>query len=204
MQNEYNHPAAQMARLREAGLNPALVYGQGASGATGLADQPKPTPFEFENPLRSMTAFQDVKLRKQQTDNAREHGNVLFQEAVLKAEQQSKTAMETARSNFDLNLAHDLRETSMEAAKLNVEKMKREILGKDLDNQFKSQTIKDRVMDVYFRSKNAQQVLKGNRLLNQLRILERDLKQIGIERNDPWYFRIFGRNWDLINKTLQK
>ena len=30
MQNEYNHPSAQMARLREAGLNPNLVYGKGA------------------------------------------------------------------------------------------------------------------------------------------------------------------------------
>lgn len=28
-QNEYNSPAAQMQRLREAGLNPALVYGNG-------------------------------------------------------------------------------------------------------------------------------------------------------------------------------
>lgn len=29
LQNEYNSPAAQMQRLREAGLNPALVYGNG-------------------------------------------------------------------------------------------------------------------------------------------------------------------------------
>lgn len=28
MQNEYNHPAAQMARFREAGLNPNLIYSQ--------------------------------------------------------------------------------------------------------------------------------------------------------------------------------
>ncbi|UPW41458.1 DNA pilot protein [Dipodfec virus UA23Rod_1340] len=31
MQNEYNSPAAQMERLREAGLNPNLVYGNGAN-----------------------------------------------------------------------------------------------------------------------------------------------------------------------------
>ena len=29
-QNEYNSPTSQMARLREAGLNPNLVYGKGA------------------------------------------------------------------------------------------------------------------------------------------------------------------------------
>jgi hypothetical protein len=28
-ENEYNHPTAQMSRLRSAGLNPNLVYGSG-------------------------------------------------------------------------------------------------------------------------------------------------------------------------------
>ena len=35
MQNEYNKPAAQMARLKEAGLNPNLLYGTGTAAATG-------------------------------------------------------------------------------------------------------------------------------------------------------------------------
>lgn len=34
MQNEYNHPSAQMARLRAAGLNPNLVYGNGADAVS--------------------------------------------------------------------------------------------------------------------------------------------------------------------------
>lgn len=33
----YNHPTAQVSRLREAGLNPALIYGQSAAGAAGVA-----------------------------------------------------------------------------------------------------------------------------------------------------------------------
>lgn len=33
--NEYNSPSAQMQRLKEAGLNPNLVYGNGVAGATG-------------------------------------------------------------------------------------------------------------------------------------------------------------------------
>lgn len=38
MQNEYNSPMQQMLRLKEAGLNPNLVYGQGsvANNATGV------------------------------------------------------------------------------------------------------------------------------------------------------------------------
>lgn len=40
--NEYNTPTAQMARLREAGLNPHLVYGSGSvAGNTAQATSPK-------------------------------------------------------------------------------------------------------------------------------------------------------------------
>lgn len=36
-QNEYNKPVNQMKRLKEAGLNPNLVYGQSATGVAGQA-----------------------------------------------------------------------------------------------------------------------------------------------------------------------
>ena len=35
MQNQYNDPIKQMSRLKKAGLNPNLVYGQSVAGATG-------------------------------------------------------------------------------------------------------------------------------------------------------------------------
>jgi len=34
MQNEYNSPKQQMKRLKEAGLNPSMIYGQGNAGQT--------------------------------------------------------------------------------------------------------------------------------------------------------------------------
>ena len=37
MQNRYNTPSAQVQRLKDAGLNPALIYGKGQTGATGNA-----------------------------------------------------------------------------------------------------------------------------------------------------------------------
>lgn len=39
--NAYNSPAEQMKRLKGAGLNPNLVYGQGVQGATGQTSQPR-------------------------------------------------------------------------------------------------------------------------------------------------------------------
>lgn len=39
LQNQYNSPAAQMQRFKEAGLNPYLIYGQGSNGnATGMPE----------------------------------------------------------------------------------------------------------------------------------------------------------------------
>lgn len=38
-QNQYNSPSAQMARYKDAGLNPNLIYGQGSSGNMQSAPQ---------------------------------------------------------------------------------------------------------------------------------------------------------------------
>ena len=43
MQNAYNDPSQQMSRLKKAGLNPNLVYGQSVSGATGQAGAVAPS-----------------------------------------------------------------------------------------------------------------------------------------------------------------
>jgi hypothetical protein len=43
MQNDYNDPAQQMARLKKAGLNPNLIYGQSVAGATGQAGSVAPS-----------------------------------------------------------------------------------------------------------------------------------------------------------------
>jgi len=46
MTNQYNSPQEQMARLKAAGLNPNMVYGQGVAGATGKATD----TVKYQNP----------------------------------------------------------------------------------------------------------------------------------------------------------
>ena len=56
MQNQYNHPKAQMQRLRKAGLNPNLIYGSSVAGATGSAGSIAPSkaaPYNIQNPVPS-------------------------------------------------------------------------------------------------------------------------------------------------------
>lgn len=53
LQNQYNDPSAQMKRLKDAGLNPAMIYGGQGSGAAGQAatpSSPKPLPANRQTP----------------------------------------------------------------------------------------------------------------------------------------------------------
>jgi hypothetical protein len=56
MQNKYNTPKQQMARLKEAGLNPALIYGSGATntGVAGSIAPSKPAPYNIKDPVPSV------------------------------------------------------------------------------------------------------------------------------------------------------
>lgn len=71
----YNSPAAQMARFKEAGLNPNLMYGQGTPGITsGTAVQAKG---QLERPeligsiMESMALGKDLEMKDAQIENIR-------------------------------------------------------------------------------------------------------------------------------------
>jgi hypothetical protein len=74
MQNKYNTPKAQMARLKEAGLNPALIYGSGATntGVAGSIAPSKPAPYNIKDPtppvLQSMMLQSQIKLQNSQAN----------------------------------------------------------------------------------------------------------------------------------------
>lgn len=98
-QNEYNSPQAQMQRLNEAGLNPAMMYG-GGSEATGQAkEMPKfnaPTmDFTTALPMIAQTlgAFQDIKVKQ-------------AQEKSILADVEYKTGSLESRINTALHNSH--------------------------------------------------------------------------------------------------
>ena len=54
MQNAYNTPKQQMARLKDAGLNPNLIYGSNANtGVAGSVSPSKASPYNIQNPVPS-------------------------------------------------------------------------------------------------------------------------------------------------------
>lgn len=73
-QNRYNTPAKQMERLKEAGLNPALMYGQGTTGnAQGFPQQAPAQQMNVAgaNSLANALLFSQVEKTKAETDTLR-------------------------------------------------------------------------------------------------------------------------------------
>lgn len=96
MQNEYNSPSAQMARLRKAGLNPNLVYGNGQAvtpsaqvkSASVGSYQPKAPQLDIGGAFKEgLSAYIDTKVKEAQVDNLREQNTVLQIESMLKGSQ---------------------------------------------------------------------------------------------------------------------
>lgn len=81
LQNAYNTPEMQMQRLKEAGLNPNLIYGSGQA-STGNADAPKQAhvattsnalaSFNNNNAIQMLSAYQDWQVKKAQIRNIEE------------------------------------------------------------------------------------------------------------------------------------
>lgn len=123
MQNEYNSPAAQMARLKEAGLNPNLVYKNGADNTGGPVRsssvegwKPQAPQIDTSFVAPALSSIYDIQLKQAQTDNVKAQTTVAAMEAALKAAQTGATSVDTDRKRFDFGLAKELRSVSLETA----------------------------------------------------------------------------------------
>lgn len=137
-QNEYNSPLAQMTRLKQAGLNPNLVYGNGANAEAPPIRSSQVENWRGEAPQFDLgsvagdmiSTLYDVQLKKQTVDNLKAQNAVAVQEALLKAAQvvatsasAERTKVGTKSAEFDLGLKTELKQTTLEAAAAQVKKL---------------------------------------------------------------------------------
>jgi hypothetical protein len=104
-QNQYNTPARQMERLKEAGLNPALMYGQGTTGnAQGFPQQAPAQQLNVAGAKSLDTALTLAQIKninantdekKGLTPEARARISKLVADKNLISQQALKTAQET-------------------------------------------------------------------------------------------------------------
>lgn len=141
MQNAYNTPAAQMQRLRDAGLNPNLVYGNGvqASNASPVrnTDAKGYTPNPPQVNLGSVvSSYQDFKTQQMQQDNLQAQLELLNQQKAnqiakeseiyaniaLKSSQRDLTDSNVQLKGLDLQYQPQMKAWALAALKASVEK----------------------------------------------------------------------------------
>lgn len=127
LQNEYNSPTQQMARIRAAGLNPNLVYGNGVTG-NSAGSTPQYEPAKFNAPTMqayrgwnlgisdAISRFLAYRTAKAQVDNMEAQNSLIRQQTATEATKQANIAASTSRSEFDLNMAKELKDVSVSSA----------------------------------------------------------------------------------------
>lgn len=94
---QYNHPASQMQRLKEAGLNPNLVYGTGVVGATGNthASIHNRQAYDQPNSAQKYLTYQSMQLNNE--ISRRTAKNLDAQNSFLQAQTQEARARADAQ-----------------------------------------------------------------------------------------------------------
>lgn len=144
MQNAYNSPAAQMQRLKDAGLNPHLIYGNGADATSASMPRSTDTPnVNYQAPhldtmqaQNSLANFYDTQIKQATTDNLQVQKTVLQNEAALKAVQALGMVAGTEKTKEETTNLQQLRPMLIEAAKKNIEKMSVDIASTEANTQY--------------------------------------------------------------------
>nr|DAV86881.1 MAG TPA: DNA pilot protein VP2 [Microviridae sp.] len=127
-ENEYNTPLAQMSRLKDAGLNPDLMYGQGISGLTS-ASSPTMTAGAPSSPVDLSSAYNRMPTVGQLVNEGMQTGLLAAQ--IQKTKEETRSQHIANYSLFQMNQAEldkliadtDLSEEQRNVANANVQSL---------------------------------------------------------------------------------
>ena len=174
-QNAYNTPTKQMQRLREAGLNPALMYGQGTTG--NAQGYPQMQPQQMQNPLQldALRSIAEIKNIEAQTSKTNAEVTLTNRKAVT--ELSNKLNIDSQRANTIQNTLNlktqnevnqfisDIKEIEANRAK-NKGIIKGDLYGSLLDNigfdpknNEEHRTLLKKALTAYFGAKVAKEIV---------------------------------------------
>ena len=127
LQNQYNHPRQQMQRLKEAGLNPNLIYGNGAnaesanirsSNANTPTLQAPQNTTDYSGLANALPSYMDAQVKQQTINNLQaQHDLILAQKSKVDVDV-ANGITEGETSKFQLEQAKALKDLTIEQAKL--------------------------------------------------------------------------------------
>lgn len=195
--NEYNSPKAQMARWKEAGLNPNLMYGQSTESVNVRAPETpswNPQAPDIQGSANSgIRAYQDFTLQDEQVKLIRQQRENLAVDNILKT------------LNVDKSLVnnHVLRETAMSVINQQYQKA----INMEMDGKFKineedrkaathAASLENLLLDAANKKTNNQKMIqeienaKNKGILDKLEI---KLREQGLSYGDNVILRIISR-----------
>lgn len=215
MQNSYNDPSAQRARLEAANLNPALLYGSSASGAAGSAGsiqsakalQPSFNPADYSGAGAGVTnainQIYDLELKRKQTSNLERQNDVLAADTLLKSTQAFDTLQRGKQGKLSYEQNLKMNDISLEARRESLRQMQvatDNMKSSELRNiEMHELQYKKGIEDiVYARLRNKlgpgmvkEQRARIDNLLQDSKIKEFEimLNKLGFSKSDPRYIR---------------
>jgi hypothetical protein len=194
MQNEYNSPKAQMARLQEGGLNPAQIYGGSNSGAFGNVSAPSkvaaapsaklPVRQKMETPMNDMMSFQNIQQSKAQTDNLITQNSLLRAQTLLAQSGAAKNMADTTYKGQENDAFKILLETQLQALQEDIAGKKLTNIGQGISNVTNDATQQANIQSATLSLKNATATLTGTDLKNQMQNIINEYADKGINWND--------------------
>jgi hypothetical protein len=196
--NAYNHPTQQMARLKDAGLNPRLIYGQSSGAAAGTASQPsKPdltNPEWGNSAIQAATGVQQARTVQSGIDVNEARTDMIKQDTANKSIDALIKANIAKQGSLDYKTAKRVQDTVVKTAEKNLENLG--ISGQKMSNDdSRAQAITDQtVKKIGIEIQNAQKQGKGIDYDNVMKRIDSELyKRHGVRPQDPIYYRLLGQ-----------
>jgi hypothetical protein len=215
MQNEYNSPKAQMARYKDAGLNPNLIYGKMDNSPAIRSSEmsnAKLAPVNYAGALaEGLQTYQDTALKTAQTDNLKKQNDVLTQDILLKTADVLGKDYANKKMKFEIDNQPELFKTTLDGLKANTRKAIMDTISTGASNMRANQlhdlAMKERkqglvniVQDLANKKSvnaltNAQrsevlQRVKNLKNTNALQQIEKAMKEKGVQPTDNYLMRI--------------
>lgn len=209
--NAYNSPAQVMARFKDAGLNPHLIYGQQPQASQPMAASTQaqhndvmPVDNGWQEAGRAiMEAGQQYvanKLQQSQIDNMAKTREVMDAEIRAKDASVAESVTRNARSKYDLELAQELRSNVVQDAIYNtqtkgleVQKVEQEIRNAKASEGLTNAQIEKAAQDIIASRAQVEMLHKQGRNADaeyELKQLDIKLKKLGIQPSDNMMWRV--------------
>lgn len=200
-QNLYNSPAAQMARYREAGLSPNLIYGQGSSGNQSSTPAFNPPQMNMRHAVFQIpdmiSQYQDFQMRNAQIEKVRTSTELDAEKIRLNAVQTMLGAITGKRKSFDLEQAkilapyqQDIKHGQAQSAYTKVlqeyarlSSMNQDVVNKRIQERLMQQNITRNDLDNTFKKYRNEWMRQGVTTSDSLpvRLITLMLKQAGVD-----------------------